>query len=113
MRHINLFFAFIVLLLTSGLGAAQCAPCTVWNSTATPAVADSGEAASVELGMKFRADSDGYVTGVRFYKSAANTGTHTGNLWNASGTLLASAQFVNETATGWQQANFSAPVLIT
>jgi hypothetical protein len=33
-----------------------------------------------------------------------------GALWRADGTLLATATFVNETATGWQQANFSAPV---
>ena len=29
------------------------------------------------------------------------------------GTLLASATFSNETASGWQQVNFSSPVSIT
>ena len=28
----------------------------------------------------------GTVTGVRFYKGAGNTGTHTGHLWSATGT---------------------------
>ena len=36
------------------------------------------------------ATSSGWVTGVRFYKSTANIGTHTGTLWTASGTQLAS-----------------------
>ena len=37
-----------------------------------------------------------------------------GNLWNAaSKSLLASATFSSETASGWQQANLSSPVAIT
>ncbi len=36
-----------------------------------------------------------------------------GDLWTASGALLASATFTNETASGWQQVNFSTPVSIT
>jgi hypothetical protein len=63
--------------------------------------------------MKFRSDVAGYVTGVRFYKSAANTGTHVGNLWSSTGSLLASVTFSGETASGWQQANFATPVLIS
>src|SRR6185436_1714290 len=48
-----------------------------------------------------------------FYKGPANVGTHIGNLWTLSGALLATATFTNETASGWQQVNFSAPVPIT
>ena len=36
--------------------------------------------------MKFTADVNGSITGIRFYKGAGNTGTHIGNLWTASGT---------------------------
>jgi hypothetical protein len=113
MRPLNWFLAFCVLLLTSGLAAGQCAPCTVWSASTTPTVTDSGEAAGVELGLKFRADVNGYVTGVRFYKSVSNSGTHIGNLWSASGSKLASATFVNETASGWQQVSFNPPVQIS
>jgi hypothetical protein len=63
--------------------------------------------------MKFRSDVAGTVTGVRFYKGSANTGTHTGHLWSSTGTLLASLTFGSETASGWQQASFSTPVAIT
>ena len=31
--------------------------------------------------MKFTADYNGTITGIRFYKAAANTGTHIGSLW--------------------------------
>ena len=34
-------------------------------------------------GVKFKSDSFGTVSGVRFYKAAANTGTHIGSLWSA------------------------------
>ncbi len=101
------------LLLTSSVAGAQCSPCFIWSSTSTPTRADSGESASIELGVKFRPDVNGFVTGVRFYKSAANGGTHVGNLWTTSGTQLASAQFANETSSGWQQVNFAVPVPIT
>jgi hypothetical protein len=86
---------------------------TVWPASTAPAVVDSGPDSPVELGVKFRSDSDGFITGIRFYKAAANTGTHAANLWSGSGALLASATFANETASGWQQANFSTPVAIT
>jgi phosphodiesterase/alkaline phosphatase D-like protein len=88
------------------------APVSVWNSTAAPGIVDSGDPGAVEVGMKFRSDVAGPVAGVRFYKSAANTGTHIGNLWSSTGTLLATVTFTNETASGWQQALFSTPVMI-
>ena len=54
----------------------------------------------------------GFINGVRFYKATANTGTHVGALWSATGTLLASATFNGESATGWQQVSFATPVQI-
>ena len=65
------------------------------------------------MGVKFQADRNGTITGIRFYKASANTGTHIGNLWTAAGQLLASATFTGETASGWQQVNFSQPVPVT
>lgn len=90
-------------------------PCATWNSSAAPSSsdADSADPSAVELGVKFRSDYNGYITGIRFYKASTNTGTHLGNLWTSTGTLLASATFTNETASGWQQVNFSQPVPIT
>ena len=63
--------------------------------------------------MKFRSDTAGFITGIRFYKASTNTGTHVGNLWTSTGTRLATATFANETASGWQQVIFATPVAIT
>jgi hypothetical protein len=88
-------------------------PCTIWSSTTTPGTADSGDGSALELGVKFTSDQAGFITGIRFYKSTANTGTHVGNLWTTGGTLLASAIFTGESASGWQQVNFSSAVAVT
>src|SRR5207249_5460945 len=68
---------------------------------------------AVELGIRFRSDVSGYITAIRFYKGPFNTGPHIGNLWTNTGALLATATFVGETASGWQQATLSTPVAIT
>jgi hypothetical protein len=67
----------------------------------------------IEVGVKFRANVPGEISGIRFYKLNGNTGTHTGSLWSSDGQLLATATFKNETATGWQQVYFDNPVIIT
>jgi Domain of unknown function (DUF4082)/Fibronectin type III domain/Bacterial Ig domain len=97
---------------SSGVPVKVSCPCSIWGS-ATPLTPDSGDPQSVEVGVKFASETPGTVTGVRFYKSTANTGAHIGSLWTASGEELATATFTNETASGWQQVNFSAPVQIS
>jgi hypothetical protein len=102
----------------SGGGTGTGSGCTnncssIWASSAVPAIVDSGSDSSVELGVKFRSGVKGSITGIRFYKSSANTGIHTGSLWSSTGVLMASATFSTETASGWQQVNFSSPVEIT
>ncbi len=84
----------------------------IWPNTTAPVSADSGPDGAVELGVKFRSDTAGNISGIRFYKASTNTGTHVGNLWTSTGTLLATATFTNETASGWQQVNFATPVAI-
>ena len=88
-------------------------PCTIWSPLSAPANPSESDASAVELGVKFRSNTNGYITGVRFYKGAQNTGTHIGNLWTTSGQNLARATFVNETASGWQEVTFGSPVPIT
>ncbi len=78
----------------------------------TPVTASDDDPNAVELGVKFQADVDGQITGLRFYKGAGNTGTHVANLWTVDGTNLATATFANETASGWQQVDLAAPVAI-
>ena len=90
----------------------QACPCNIWPSSGTPTTASSSDTGSVELGVKFRSDVGGYIAGIRFYKGSGNTGTHVGHLWTATGTLLATATFAGETATGWQEVRFAKPVAI-
>lgn len=101
------------LLLVYIIAIPLAAQSTIWPTIVAPSIVDAGAGAAVELGLKFRSDIGGTITGIRFYKSAANTGPHVGNLWSNTGALLATAMFTNETASGWQQANFAAPVPIT
>jgi hypothetical protein len=98
--------------VTVTVGERDC-QCSAISSSTAPTQVDSGDANSVELGVKFKTDYDGYITAVRFYKSAANTGTHVGNIWSSSGVLLGTAVFTNETASGWQQVNFTNPVPVS
>lgn len=65
-----------------------------------------------ELGMKFRSAKGGQISTIRFWKATSETGTHIGKIWTATGALLASATFTNETASGWQQQLLETPVNI-
>ena len=93
--------------------AAPPCPCSLWSNSTTPSNVDADDPMSVELGVHFTSDVDGFVTGVRFYKGPANAGPHTGSLWTASGTELATVTFTGETALGWQQMLFTSPVAVT
>jgi hypothetical protein len=88
-------------------------PCSLFPPTATPAVAAADDTASVELGVRIVPQSDGVITGIRFYKGPGNGGTHVGSLWSAAGVRLAQVTFTGETATGWQTAYFATPVPVT
>jgi hypothetical protein len=86
---------------------------SLWEALPIPGNAATFDTASVELGVKFRSDVAGSVTGIRFYKNNTNTGTHIGNLWSDTGTRLATVIFTNESASGWQEAIFPTPVAIS
>jgi hypothetical protein len=78
-----------------------------------PATADAGDPDAVELGLRFTPTVNGFVSGVRFFKSTGNTGTHTGTLWSSDGSRLQSVTFAGETSSGWQTATFASPVAVT
>ncbi|WP_256335069.1 DUF4082 domain-containing protein [Lentzea albidocapillata] len=96
---------------TPGVSSRTC-PCGVFSGTDLPKVVSANDSSALELGMKFRSSTSGYVRGVRFYKGEGNTGTHTGTLWSTSGEPLATGTFVNETATGWQTLLFPSPIAV-
>jgi hypothetical protein len=75
-----------------------------------PATSDT-DGVSYEMGMKFRSTVAGRVAGIRFYKPVAEKGTHTGRLWMGD-TLLATADFTDESASGWQTATLATPIIL-
>ena len=101
--------SFVSEFTTSGPDAC---PCSLMESSTSPVVSDSQDTGAVTLGLKFTSSADGFIKGLRYYRDAANAGTHTGKLWKADGTELASLTF-DDSGSGWQTANFSSPVSIT
>lgn len=108
---------YVLVFMLVGAGtltwaAAATTTYGLWSNNDVPRIIAASDRHNLELGMKFRSSVAGSVSGVRFYKSAQNTGVHTGSLWNAQGRLLATATFTNETSSGWQSVNFDKPVNI-
>lgn len=85
---------------------------TLWPASAVPTTSAFNDPSTVEVGVKFRSDTAGLITGIRFYKGAGNIGPHVGSLWAIDGVRLASGTFLNETTSGWQQMLFDTPVVI-
>lgn len=110
MKKIYPALLFTLALCLAPFSMAQV---SLWPSTTVPAVPDNIDTRPAELGVQFKSDVAGKITALRFYKGAHNTGTHTGHLWSSTGTLLASATFTSETATGWQQVTLSTPIAIS
>jgi Domain of unknown function (DUF4082) len=88
-------------------------PDTIWGTNPPVSAVVDADTSAVELGTRFTAVTGDQATGVRFYKTTDNRGTHTGTLWTSTGTPLATVTFSGETSTGWQTAALSSPVTLT
>ncbi|MFI9551405.1 DUF4082 domain-containing protein [Nonomuraea endophytica] len=92
---------------------AQTAPDTLqaslWNKGPVTAPRRA-ERIPLELGVRFTADRNGEIAGIRFYKPRGERGAHVGTLWDARGRALARVRFTGETREGWQTALFGTPV---
>src|SRR5262245_32002506 len=76
---------------------------SIFAPTVTPAHPISDDSQPAEVGMKFRSDSDGFITGIRFYKGGPQNGEfHECHLWASDGMMLG-ATSTRETESGWQQ----------
>ena len=81
-------------------------------TTQTPDLPDASDNRSYELGMKFTANVNGDIRSIRYWKSPGEKGVHNGRIWSASGTLLATAAFNNESGSGWQETALTSPLTI-
>jgi hypothetical protein len=94
-------------------GSAGC-PCSVWDPASTrPAIADTGDGSAVELGVKI-------PQRCQWIHHRPAVLQERGEHWAArrqslasDGTLLGSATFTSETASGWREVSFSTPIAIT
>ncbi|GGK71216.1 DUF4082 domain-containing protein [Ornithinimicrobium pekingense] len=100
----NIGAAALVLLE----GVSRGFPCSIWPEGTIPQTESVDETTPIEVGVRFRSEIDGFLTGLRFYKGPGNTGTHVGRLWTQDGRELASATFADETASGWQTLTMPA-----
>jgi hypothetical protein len=91
------------------------APGSDWTlfTTQTPVLSDVSNDPNIELGVKFTTNSAGAIGAIRYLKPVNETGTHTGSVWSATGTLLATATFANETGSGWQETALANPLSIS
>jgi Domain of unknown function (DUF4082)/Bacterial Ig domain/Cohesin domain len=96
---------------TVSIGVGLACPCSFFPPTTVPASPHFADR-PVTLGVKIRSDVDGRISGLRFYKDPLDTGSHVGQIWTRSGTLLSSVTFA-ETSSGWQQTDFAVPVPIS
>ncbi len=88
-------------------------PCSLKNRAAPAGAVTADDPGSLELGMKFVPQTNGYINAIRFYKPITATETsHTGNIWNSTGTNLASVTFSGESEYGWQEAKLSSPLAV-
>ena len=87
-------------------------PCSLFDDGTVPTLLEDADRVPVTLGVRFTPQQGGVITGVKFYKGLNNTGTHTGAVWSADSTQLASAVFTDESTTGWQTLTFATPVTV-
>jgi hypothetical protein len=81
-------------------------------STQVPQTLSNSDGAGVnyELGLRFTPTTAGQIRSIRFYKSASESGSHTGKIYAANGQLLASVVFSNESGSDWQVQNLATPL---
>ena len=77
--------AAAVAATVSGSASAQTSLIGIYTGHEIPANPAENDAKPVELGVQFNVNVPGTVVAIRYYKSAQNRGTHTGNLWTARG----------------------------
>jgi len=106
-----LVIVLVAVTLVAGVLGQERAEASIFGSP-TPAVTAASDETSVEVGVRFTSSSDGWVTGIRFYKGTGNTGLHVGTLWDEDGSPLSQVTFTDESSRGWQEASFAEPVSI-
>jgi hypothetical protein len=105
--------------VTWSFTTTQC-PCSLFPSTLTPVVTNASTRDgrtttgpwTRELGVKVEVTSPVQLTAVRYYRASSETGSHTGRIWTAAGSLLGSVTFQSDAGGGWKQQALSSPIAL-
>jgi hypothetical protein len=108
-----LFFGISCSKEYSNEGSVPVGPVSIFTTQTPAGQTANDKMGGIELGVRFRSTIAGYILGIKFYKTSGNIGTHIAQLYSFEGSLLASADFINETDSGWQSVLFSSAVPIT
>lgn len=110
------------LKLTSSTLSGSGQTKSLWNN-GTVAATSYNDSTPQQLGMIFKSDVAGSISGVRFYNPmGGNAGSDVGKLWacndpscslSSGGTELGSVTFASDQSTGWKTANFATPIAIS
>ncbi|HXM54807.1 MAG TPA: DUF4082 domain-containing protein [Candidatus Dormibacteraeota bacterium] len=124
-RRVSVLLAVTGLLSSGAVGGlarpvaadgGSC-PCSLFAGSAVPGVVEDGDydarQQGIEVGVAFTSDVAGWITAVRFYKGARNTGSHAISVWTEAGGLVGGGASSGETPSGWQTQFLSSPVRIT
>ena len=112
---------FLVTIFVCGV-TAKAQPYTAFTQASDFPSGGSGGAAAnqndpgpeaIETGVKFKVSQGGNINGVWFYRGTSNTGTHVGQLWDASGGAPLRTVSVAGGASGWLYLNFASPYSVT
>ncbi len=94
--------------------ATNSCPCSLKDRTSPTSTGTFDDTGGVELGVKIKPSTDGYITQLRFYKPITSTETsHTGHIWDSAGNNLATVSFSGESDFGWQDAKLSSPLHVS
>jgi hypothetical protein len=97
--------------LTESAAAAP-AGYPIWADTTRPAQAAATDSSAVELGVKFRSNSDGYITALRYYRMSGEPAATRATLWSSGGSVLARTSYSSPTSSGWQTVALATPVAV-
>ncbi|UOE42753.1 DUF4082 domain-containing protein [Agromyces larvae] len=102
----------MALIGTSVVVPALATPATVglFSESVRPTTPVESEPYTVELGVTLSSDRPGTLTGVQFYRSAAQHGSYAATVWSSHGRRIAQATFPKSSTPGWQTAALDRPV---
>ncbi|SHE59320.1 Right handed beta helix region [Loktanella atrilutea] len=84
----------------------------LFDAADRPQTAADHDTHSVELGMRFTADTTSSVSALRLFRGEGNHDNLPATLWDSSGHKIATATFADTGHAGWQEVALDTPVTL-